>query len=76
MDHDMGSGSTSTPSMAHEGMTMYLHFHGGDYLYFSAWQPSSPGAIAGACIGLFMLALFERWFAALRAVFEHHWKHR
>ncbi|KAJ3546990.1 hypothetical protein NMY22_g1834 [Coprinellus aureogranulatus] len=57
-------------------MTPYLHFHTGDYLYFAAWKPSSPGAIVGACIGLFLLALLERWFAALRAVFEHHWKHR
>ncbi|TEB39304.1 hypothetical protein FA13DRAFT_1770243 [Coprinellus micaceus] len=75
-DHDTSSTSTSTASSGHDMMTPYLHFNGGDYLYFSAWQPNSPGAIVGACVGLFMLALFERWFGSLRAVFEHHWKHR
>lgn len=57
-------------------MVPYLHFAGGDYLYFTAWRPTSAGAIAGACIGLFLFAIFERWVAALRGVFEHHWKHR
>ncbi|KAF6766266.1 Ctr copper transporter family-domain-containing protein [Ephemerocybe angulata] len=77
MGHDHTSTTSSTSSaISHEGMTPYLHFTPGDVLYFSAWTPSSPGAMVGACIGLFMLALFERWFAALRGVFEHHWKHR
>lgn len=78
MSHaDHGSTSAALPATGgHEGMTPYLHFTGGDYLYFPAWVPTTPGAIAGACVGLFFLALFERWFAALRGVFENHWRHR
>lgn len=57
-------------------MTPYLHFMTGDYLYFKAWQPTSAGAIAGACIGLVVVALFDRWLAATRGVLDLHWRQR
>ncbi|KAF9557846.1 hypothetical protein CPC08DRAFT_736595 [Agrocybe pediades] len=57
-------------------MVPYLHFFGGDFLYFKEWNPTSPGAIAGASIGLVILALFERWLAATRSVFNDHLRKR
>lgn len=54
----------------------YLHFATGDYLYLKTWQPTSAGAIAGACIGLVVLALFERWLTATRATLDLHWHKR
>jgi len=57
-------------------MRPYLHFTGGDPLWFQAWVPTSPGAIAGACIGLAMLAMFERLLVGMRAVLEAEWERR
>lgn len=57
-------------------MVPWLHFTGGDHLYFESWHPSSKGAIAGACIGLVFLALLERWMSAMRSVMEAKWKKR
>ncbi|KAH8986462.1 CTR copper uptake transporter [Lactarius akahatsu] len=34
------------------------------------------GAMVGTCIGLFMLAVAERWLSAMRAVMEAHWRTR
>ncbi|KAJ7478523.1 Ctr copper transporter, partial [Mycena latifolia] len=36
------------------------------------WVPQSNGALAGSCIGLFILALVDRWIAAVRAMMEAH----
>jgi solute carrier family 31 (copper transporter), member 1 len=69
---DSMNGSSSGSAM----MTPYLHFTTGDYLYLKTWQPTSTGAIAGACIGLVVLALFERWLAATRATLDLHWHQR
>ncbi|CAA7264701.1 unnamed protein product [Cyclocybe aegerita] len=57
-------------------MVPYLHFFGGDNVFFETWRPSSSGALAGACIGLVLLALLERWLAATRSVFDAHWQRR
>jgi copper transporter 1 len=57
-------------------MRPYLHFTLGDNLWFLGWVPMSPGAMVGACIGLFLLALIERWIAACRAMMEVHWAKR
>ena len=57
-------------------MVPYLHFTGGDNLFFQSWHPTSSGAIAGACIGLVFLALLDRWVAAARNVLEDHWRFR
>ncbi|KIK71267.1 hypothetical protein GYMLUDRAFT_33410 [Collybiopsis luxurians FD-317 M1] len=71
---EMGSSSTTT------NMTMmmknYLHFTGGDSLLFQSWHPNSSGALAGACIGLVIVALLERWLFAIRAGLESYWSHK
>ncbi|KAI0271524.1 Ctr copper transporter family-domain-containing protein [Gloeopeniophorella convolvens] len=68
----MGSLNTSTSEVAM--MVPYLHFAGGDHLYFKSWQPSSHGAIAGASLTLVVLAMLERLFFAMRGVMEAHWR--
>jgi len=68
------SGMTGMSAM--DMMTPYLHFTGGDNLLFKTWTPSSHGAIAGACIGLVALAIFERWIAAMRGILSAHWRRR
>lgn len=55
-------------------MTPWIHFTLGDALWFKAWVPQSKGALAGACIGLFLLAVVERWFGSMRALMEVHWQ--
>lgn len=45
-------------------------------MWFLGWVPQSVGAMVGACIGLFLLSLLERWLAALRSVMEVHWDAR
>jgi copper transporter 1 len=57
-------------------MTPYLHFTGGDHLYFKSWQPSSHGAIAGASIALLILAILERLLHATRGVMYSRWRRR
>jgi solute carrier family 31 (copper transporter), member 1 len=57
-------------------MIMYLHFKIGDNLWFLGWVPSTAGAMAGASIGIFMLAMAERWLVAMRGVMEEHWSMR
>ncbi|KAI0351108.1 CTR copper uptake transporter [Trametes cingulata] len=57
-------------------MLPYLHFTPGDIVLFFGWVPSSKSAMVGTCIGLFLLALVERWIAACRAVMESHWRLR
>ena len=74
-EHDTTTSSTTTTA----NMTMmvpYLHFTGGDYLFFDVWQPQSLGALTGVCIGLVVLALFERWLAATRVTFALYWQNR
>ncbi|KAH6917629.1 copper transporter [Coprinopsis sp. MPI-PUGE-AT-0042] len=57
-------------------MVPYFHSTPGDHLFLKAWVPKTPGAIAGACIGLFLLGMLDRWLSAMRHSFELHWKHR
>jgi len=64
------SNSTDTMSM----MIPWLHFGDTDYLIFKAWQASSPAAVAGACIGLFLFCILERCLAAYRRTHELHWR--
>ncbi|TFY73217.1 hypothetical protein EWM64_g10795, partial [Hericium alpestre] len=68
----MGDSNASTPEMVM--MTPYLHFTGGDVLYFKSLQPSSHGAIAGACLVLVIFALLERMLSAARGVMQAHWR--
>jgi len=64
------------PAGHSDGMVPYLHFSGGDPLLLNGLAPKSAGAIAGACIGLFLLAVFERWISAIRAVLDAKWRHK
>ncbi|KAL5495345.1 hypothetical protein ACEPAI_808 [Sanghuangporus weigelae] len=73
MDH---SSSDSSDSMTMMMMTPYLHFSGGDNLFFKDIAPGSKGAIAGAAIILFFLAAFERYIVAMRSVMEARWGER
>ncbi|KAI0343900.1 Ctr copper transporter [Trametopsis cervina] len=57
-------------------MTPWLHFTSGDNLLFKSLHPSSKGAIAGACIVLVLIAVFQRWVAAMKGVLEAHWARR
>ncbi|KAH9061864.1 CTR copper uptake transporter [Lactarius vividus] len=72
MDMSMDQGM----SMSMGNMVMYLHFTPGDNLWFLGWVPRTAGAMVGTCIGLFMLAVAERWLSAMRAVMEGHWRTR
>ena len=56
------------------GMTPWLHFGNADYLIFKAWHPSSRGAVAGACIGLFLFCILDRCLAAFRRTQELRWR--
>ncbi|RPD81786.1 hypothetical protein L226DRAFT_541428 [Lentinus tigrinus ALCF2SS1-7] len=67
---DMSTSNSSTMVM----MVPWLHFTGGDSLIFKSWHPSSHGAIAGACIGLVIFAIFERWVNAMRGVLSVYWR--
>ncbi|KAH9921949.1 Ctr copper transporter [Epithele typhae] len=57
-------------------MIPWLHFTGGSVLFFESWEPNTPGAIAGTCIGLLALAVFERWVNGMRGIVEAKWKKR
>lgn len=71
---DGSTGDSQTP--ADIMMVPWLHFTAGDYLFFETWRPTSKGAIAGACIGLVLFSIFDRWVAAARGNLEHRWRHR
>jgi solute carrier family 31 (copper transporter), member 1 len=68
-----GSNSSSSELVM---MTPYLHFTGGDYLFFKTWHPSSDGAIVGASIALLILAMSERLLHAVRGVMDARWRRR
>ncbi|KAH8093106.1 Ctr copper transporter family-domain-containing protein [Cristinia sonorae] len=72
MDMDMDGGM----SLSAGQMLTYFHFTTGDNLWFLGWVPKSTGSMIGACIGLFLLAILDRWIAACRAVMEMHWAKR
>lgn len=57
-------------------MKPYLHFTTGDPLWFAAWTPATSGAVVGACVGLVMLAMFERMLVGVRGVLEAEWSRR
>ncbi|KAH9043731.1 Ctr copper transporter [Lactarius pseudohatsudake] len=68
----MSDSDTSTSRI--DVMTPYLHFAGGDNLFFKSWRPSSNGAIAGASIALVVLAISERLLFSIRGVLEARWR--
>lgn len=69
--HSSTDGSNSTIVMV-----PYLHFTPGDALLFREWVPRNAGPFTGACIGLFLLAMVDRWLAAMRRIAEVWWKQR
>ncbi|EAU87464.1 copper transporter [Coprinopsis cinerea okayama7 len=73
--HDMDWGMPDH-SMGDHSMTPYLHFSVGDHVWFKEWVPKTKGAMFGACLGLFLLAIVERWLAATRAVANLWWRMR
>ncbi|KAG6833164.1 hypothetical protein H0H87_010551 [Tephrocybe sp. NHM501043] len=54
-------------SLASGSMLSYLHFTPGDVLWFEGWVPGRGSTLFGACVGLFLLGIAERWAAALVA---------
>ncbi|KAF5362636.1 hypothetical protein D9758_009627 [Tetrapyrgos nigripes] len=72
MDMSMDGGMELASGM----MKTYFHFTPGDILFFQGWVPSSNGAMVGACIGLFLLAIIERWVNACRGCMEVFWGRR
>ena len=69
----MSGSNTSTSGI---DMIPYLHFTGGDNLFFKSWRPSSHGAIAGASIALVVLAVLERMLFSIRGAVEARWRRR
>jgi solute carrier family 31 (copper transporter), member 1 len=55
-------------------MSPWFHFGLGDAIWFKTWVPQSNGALVGAAIGLFLLAVVHRWFESMRALMEMHWR--
>ncbi|KAI6110729.1 CTR copper uptake transporter [Pisolithus croceorrhizus] len=72
-DNGMNMTMDGSVELATGQMLPYLHFTLGDTLWFLGWVPQSRGAMFGACIGLFLLALLERWLAVCKAIIEVHW---
>ncbi|KAK7058260.1 hypothetical protein VNI00_001891 [Paramarasmius palmivorus] len=73
---DMGGTSGGGVSMM-SMMIPWLHIGGSDdTLLFESWQPKTPGALAGACIGLAVVCLLERYLSGVRSVLEAHWRQR
>jgi copper transporter 1 len=64
--------SSTNTTQASVLMIPFFHLTRGDYLLFKAWRPTSGGALAGACIGVFLFAIFERWVHAISPVLIHH----
>ncbi|KAJ7192845.1 CTR copper uptake transporter [Mycena pura] len=63
MDMSMDDGM----SLANGTMMPMLHFSPiGDTLFFEGWVPQTRAAVFGACVGLFILTLVDRWLAANR----------
>jgi len=54
-------------------MKMHLHFTPGDSVFFGPWIPNTGQAVFGTCIGVFMLAVVDRWFSAIAAVMNAYW---
>jgi Ctr copper transporter family len=76
--HDNGMVMSTNQGMSVNmgNMIAYLHFTMGDNLWFIGWAPRSLGAMIGTCIGLFILAVAERWLAVRQAIMEAHWSTR
>ena len=72
-DSDKMDGTMMGGTMTGGTMTMYLHFTPGSSVLFGPWIPETDQAIFGTCVGLFMLAMVDRWFSAIAAVMNAYW---
>ncbi|KAL5534771.1 hypothetical protein ACEPAG_1235 [Sanghuangporus baumii] len=72
-DNGMDMSMDGSMNLASGNMLPYLHFTSGDILWFQGWVPSKAGSMVGACIGLFLLAVFDRWLSAYRGLIDSHW---
>ncbi|KAL5535004.1 hypothetical protein ACEPAF_3095 [Sanghuangporus sanghuang] len=72
-DNGMDMSTDGAMDLASGNMLTYLHFTSGDILWFQGWVPSKAGPMVGACIGLFLLAVFDRWVSAYRGLIDSHW---
>jgi len=54
-------------------MKMYLHFTPGDSVLFGPWIPKTDRAVFGTCVGVFLLAMVDRWFSATAGVMNAYW---
>lgn len=72
----MDMGMDGSMSLASGIMKSYLHSTSSDVIWFLRWVPQSRGAMAGAGIGLFLLALIDKWLTAIRASAESYWRRR
>nr|XP_018259286.1 uncharacterized protein I303_08214 [Kwoniella dejecticola CBS 10117]OBR81444.1 hypothetical protein I303_08214 [Kwoniella dejecticola CBS 10117] len=71
------SGMDDMSSTGSGSMSMKMYFHGSigtDMLWFASWMPTSAGATVGVCIGLFLLAVFERYLVAFRRACDASWR--
>lgn len=73
INHGMDMNMDTGMSLALGSMLPYLHFAASDILWFEGWVPQNKKAIGGACVGLFMLAIFDRWLGAIRSTAEAYW---
>jgi hypothetical protein len=82
---DMGAGTASdghgpgTTGDSHSGMSsmaMVFNTNINTPLYGSVWAPSTPGAYAGTCIFLVVLAMIARVLLAVKARQEARWRDR
>lgn len=65
-----GDGKYTTPSvMGHCGSSLTTLA----VLWFRTWQPESAGATVGVCIGLFLLAILDRYVHALWRACSASW---
>ncbi|KPM40405.1 hypothetical protein AK830_g6164 [Neonectria ditissima] len=82
MDSDTDSSSSSNSSSSHSSssmssaMNMIFQTDTATPLYSSSWTPSGPGAYAGTCVFLVVLAVVGRCLLALKAVQEARWLDR
>ncbi|RDB21867.1 hypothetical protein Hypma_011150 [Hypsizygus marmoreus] len=68
--HAQHAHSAPSMSLAHSHMTAFLHFFTGDTLWFQGWVANDGWTIFGACVGLFLMGVAERWVTAVRAGVE------
>ncbi|KAL5317378.1 hypothetical protein ACEPPN_014473 [Leptodophora sp. 'Broadleaf-Isolate-01'] len=70
---DMGTTTAASTSMSMSMMSMTFFTSTSTPLYSEGWTPNSPGAYAGTCIFLVILAIIFRSLLAVKAWKERAW---